>query len=73
MTWREIAAPIIAEIIAEHGPDGPGLRQALIDAYPFGERSMWPYKAWLAEIKRQREAARPKPPPDMTGTLFDKE
>lgn len=28
-------------------------RSALRTAYPFGERKMWPYKCWLAEIRRQ--------------------
>jgi hypothetical protein len=29
------------------------LRKALADAYPWGTRENAPYKAWLAEIRRQ--------------------
>lgn len=54
MTWREEAAPIIERIIREVGRDNPKmLRKAFRDAYPFGEKKRFPYKAWLAEIKRQ--------------------
>jgi len=50
MSWREIAAPIIANVIASKPED---LRRALRDAYPFGPRRHWPYKVWLDEIARQ--------------------
>lgn len=30
------------------------IRQALRDAYPFGEREYHPYKIWCDEIQRQR-------------------
>jgi len=33
--------------------DEKKIREALWDAYPFGERKYWPYKVWLDEIKRQ--------------------
>lgn len=53
-SWREHAAPIIADVIKRVGrQDEKALRKALKDAYPFGERRYWPYKAWLSEIKRQ--------------------
>lgn len=52
-TWRDIARPIIAECIKEHGKEGPALKKALFEAYPFHERAMWPYKVWLDEIKQQ--------------------
>lgn len=29
------------------------LRKALTEAYPWGERENTPYKAWLAEVRRQ--------------------
>lgn len=52
--WRDKAAPIIACVIREHGRgDMKTLRRALREAYPFGERRAWPYKVWLAEVKRQ--------------------
>lgn len=54
-TWRERAAPIIANELALHkNSSEQELRRALREAYPFGERAMWPYKVWLDEIRRQR-------------------
>ena len=53
MTWRDRVRPIIAAVIAEHG-EGPGLRKALREAYPFGLREYHPYKVWLDEIRVQR-------------------
>lgn len=51
--WRDRATPIIAEVIARVGRDDErALRKALHDAYPFGERSMHPYKIWRDEIRR---------------------
>lgn len=53
-SWRDIARPIIARVIAEVGRDDPQkLRQAIRNAYPFGERKHWPYKAWLNEVRAQ--------------------
>ena len=52
--WRRIAAPIISRVIAEHGAeDMRGLRRALREAYPFGERRFHPYRIWCDEIRRQ--------------------
>ncbi len=54
MTWRNSIAPIIAEVIRKTGKDDlPALRKALRDAYPYGERRMWPYKVWCMEVRRQ--------------------
>jgi len=59
-TWREIAAPIIYRVIREVGQkDEKALRKALREAYPFGEREMWPYKVWLDEIRRQTGKRKP--------------
>ena len=53
-SWRDVARPIIARVIAEHqGADDATLKQAVFDAYPFGERKYSPYKIWLNEIARQ--------------------
>lgn len=50
--WRNIARPIIAKIIAETEPSK--LRNKLLrEAYPFGERAMWPYKVWCDEVQIQ--------------------
>ncbi len=57
-TWRQIARPIIFEVISRVGiEDGPGLQAALRDAYPFGARQHYPYHVWLDEIKKQKAAA----------------
>ena len=46
-SWRSMAAPIIARVIAATGTDDPkALRKALHDAYPFGARKWHPYKIW---------------------------
>jgi hypothetical protein len=53
-SWRAIARPVIAAVIDRVGRgDDVALKRALYDAYPFGERKMWPYKVWLDEIKAQ--------------------
>lgn len=53
-SWRDHARPIIAQVIRDVGKADPKkLRQALRDAYPYGERSMWPYKVWCDEVRRQ--------------------
>ena len=53
-TWREHAAPIIADVIKRVGKsDIKALRKALREAYPYGERKYHPYKVWCDEIKRQ--------------------
>lgn len=54
MKWRDHCRPIIAAVIEEVGAsDMKVLRKALKEAYPYGERRMWPYKVWLSEIKNQ--------------------
>lgn len=53
-SWRDIAAPIIREVIACEGRDDmKKLRRALRDAYPFGERKYLPYKVWCDEVSKQ--------------------
>jgi len=55
-SWREEAAPIIRRAILEgraQGLDGAKLRRFVSERYPFGERSMYQYKAWLLEMKQQ--------------------
>jgi len=52
-SWRDVARPIIAKVLAEH-EGKTSLKQALYEAYPFGQREHFPYKVWLDEIKRQR-------------------
>ena len=66
MKWRDHCGPIIAKVIDEVGKDDMRkLRKALKDAYPYGQRSNWPYKVWLSEIKKQL-----KEPVDIDMPLF---
>ena len=52
--WRDKCKPIITKVIAENKHLGEqALRKALHQAYPFGERKMYPYKVWLSEIQFQ--------------------
>ena len=54
ITWRNDCAPIIADFIKRVGTDDRKiLRKALLDAYPYGERSRHPYRIWRDEIRRQ--------------------
>ena len=77
LTWRALADKVIAEV--ERKARLAGICDAtdlleLVDAeYPFGERTMWPYKAWLKARKAFRQRVgllppaprkpRPEPPP----------
>ena len=54
MSWADAAAPVVAEVIRSVGRGNTKvLRKALADAYPWGARDNAPYKAWLAEVRRQ--------------------
>jgi hypothetical protein len=53
-TWRDIARPIIAEVLNKNKcADEKTVRAVLREAYPFGERKYHPYKIWLSEIQIQ--------------------
>ena len=55
MSWRDIARPIIAKVLADtKQQDEKAIKAALFAAYPFGPREYHPYKIWLSEIKAQR-------------------
>jgi hypothetical protein len=63
MNWRGKATPIVREVLARTaGQPEHAIKQALFDAYPFGERDYYPYKVWLDEIRRQRGKKRKKGP-----------
>lgn len=47
--WRAVAAKVISEAMIGFSGDEQELRALLREAYPFGERKMWPYKMWLIE------------------------
>ena len=49
-----MARPIIHRVLQEtKGQDEKAIRKALREAYPWGERSMHPYKIWISEIAVQ--------------------
>lgn len=51
-SWADRADRVLAPLFARGVPT----REQLRVAYPFGERAMWPYKAWLARVKAWRAA-----------------
>jgi len=54
-TWRDSARPIIKQVLKEtQGQTEKEIIKALKEAYPWGQRSLHPYKIWLDEIKVQR-------------------
>ncbi|RUM46169.1 MAG: hypothetical protein DSY80_02520 [Desulfocapsa sp.] len=69
--WRDIARPIIAEVIANNkgGPMNV-TKKALFDAYPFNERKYYSYKVWLNEIKKQLPKTKLDAVPKNQLTLF---
>jgi hypothetical protein len=61
-SWADKARPIVAQVLAETaGQDERQIRKALAEAYPFGVKACWPYKAWLQEVRRQRGLLKKKP------------
>ena len=62
--WRARSRDIIKQVLDRAKTlkwDEREIQKALTDAYPFGERAMWPYKIWLDEIKVQRGTKKHKP------------
>jgi len=54
LTWRDRCRPLIARVIREHeGEEIRVVRKALREAYPWGQRSLHPYKIWCSEVRRQ--------------------
>lgn len=44
---------VISEVMRDNPHlSGDDLRKAVSDAYPFGERRMFPYKAWLKAVEQ---------------------
>jgi Leu/Phe-tRNA-protein transferase len=61
MTWRENARPIIAKCLADNKDKSEKeIKKALQECYPYGQRSMHPYKIWCDEIKVQRNLKKTK-------------
>ncbi len=60
MSWRAEAAHVIAGVLQGcEGKTEAEIKSALFDAFPFGQRTHYPYKIWLDEIKRQRGLKQP--------------
>ena len=59
-TWRERADAVLTALYAAAEADGrtPSLAE-IREAYPFGQRAMWPYKVWIEEVRWFRRG-RPK-------------
>lgn len=63
--WHAISQKILLGLNLK--PDDPDAKRKVFDAYPFGKRAMYPYKAWNLEVHRAYPWLRPKkqkaPPP----------
>ena len=71
--WRIYSRRIIKKVLVEF-PDGntKACRKALREAYPFGERTRYPYKMWRSEVRRALGVEKLKRIPniDIEGQLF---
>ena len=63
--WRLNARLVINRTLNELPPDTPdkAVRRAVSDAYPWGERSGWPYTCWLREVRAALGPSRTPPDP----------
>lgn len=60
--WRTKAQAVIRQVQHQHGGCSYALfKRCLMEAYPFHERSMHPYKIWLDE-QRKALTAHPESP-----------
>lgn len=60
--WASEAEPIIRAVLEQtRGQDEAAIKKALREAYPWPPRSMWPYRDWCAEVRRQRGLLKQKP------------
>lgn len=72
--WQDKIVPVVAEVVQRVGLTDPvALRVALRDAYPFEQRTGYPYRAWLAEIDRKIGGMRPRKPDPTQRCLFDED
>lgn len=83
MTWKEKAHTVIAECYRTYydhthlmpSPTMPEknkqeLMKMIRKSYPFGQRSMHPYKVWCAEVAKVRAFLFPEPSRAVTEGLF---
>lgn len=66
--WRWRARSVMRDVVRANRDlvtvDPAAVLKLVDDAYPFGERAMHPYKAWLEERKVLREVLTPSPKPE---------
>ena len=56
--WHAISREILLGLDLKQ--DDPDAKRKVFDAYPFGERAYYPYKAWNLEVHRVYPWLRPK-------------
>ena len=84
MSWKDRAHEAISECYLEFadncglfpGPSMPEVEKRRLwrlirKSYPFGERSMWPYKVWLAELRKVKAFLWPEDAPVNVGLFAD--
>ena len=55
-SWRDVAAPLVADVLAEGMARGLEDRALVLWAnaqFPWGPREVHPYEVWKSEVKRQ--------------------
>jgi len=69
MNWRYAAQRVIAKVEQDcKGVSYGAFKRALFNAYPFGQRSLHPYKIWCDE-QRKALARHPESPSNTTDGL----
>ena len=76
--WKAAADDVLREVFDGLDPaiSAKDLRRLLVEAYPFGERRMWPYRCWCLRQRAWIAAFRAGrlPPVEVRGVLkVDKE
>ena len=71
-TWRDNAWRVILKVDAGLPADisFAGRKRAIQDAYPYGARKGWPYKAWLQAQREYLSRFNPKRVEGTPGTIF---
>lgn len=66
--WGDRAARVIRQVLDSLpvGASPAERRKAVSAAYPFGERAMHPYKAWLREVRKALGPQSGRKPPSVT-------
>ena len=61
--WHAIAREILLGLDLKQ--DDPEAKRKVFDAYPFGPREHYPYKAWNLEVRRVYPWLRPRKQPPL--------